>query len=115
MRKNVFFIVMCLTLNSCFSNSHNDVVIKANSDTVSIGTRYIAELYVSYQPPVSPSFFIIKDRDTIQLPFDTNKKCAIYRAVGGKPGEKICNGYVEYVTLKGDRKKETFSIKFYVK
>jgi hypothetical protein len=113
--KIIFLGALCLMLNACYPNIHNDVVIKKNSDTVAVGEKFIAKLSVSYSPSVTPGFYIIKKRDTIMLPFDFKNGYAIYRAVGEIGGEKITKGYVEYINLKGIKMKEDFLIKFYIK
>jgi len=115
MRRIIILVTMIIILYSCKNVAQNSVIIKANSDTIVSGNMYMAELYVSYDQSVLPAFYIFRQNDTLGLEIDTIKKCAIFRATYRTEGEKVFNGFVDYINLNGTRIKEPFSIKYYVK
>ena len=102
-------------LNSCNCTKQSNVRIVANNDTILSGDLYLAELYVPYKRAVLPAFYIFRNSDTLGLEIDSIKKCAIFRATYRTEGEKVFNGFVKYVDLKGNQNLESFSIKYYVK
>lgn len=115
MRKINILITVLLLSSSCNSLKKTELTIKSDYDTLKYGEIFHAELYVPYHDNFLPAFYIIRNEDTSRLPIDTVKRCAIFKAVGRGKGEKTYLGYVEYVTLRGEKKKETFSLKYYVK
>jgi hypothetical protein len=114
MKKFLTLITVVIILSFCTNTPHNNVLIKTNGDTISSGNMFIAEIYVPYNQSISPVFYMT-DRDTVRLPIDTIKKCAIFKALLEKEGMRRFEGYVDYVDLKGKKKTETFSFKYYVK
>jgi hypothetical protein len=115
MGKIFYLVALSFMLNSCRTNSQNDVLIKSNFDTISIGGRFTAELYIRCDTSIAPSFFILKDNDTFYLALDQVKKCAIFKAVEYESGEKTYIGYVEFRNIRGNKEKKDFSIKFFVR
>jgi hypothetical protein len=115
MGKYFYFVILSLMLNSCRTNSHNDVLIQSTFDTIIVGGRFSAELYIRSDTSIAPSFYIIKDNDTFRLALDQVKKCALFRAVEHESGEKNYNGYVEFINIKGIKERKDFSIKFFVR
>lgn len=115
MRKiNLLIIVILMTI-SCGRLDTKGLLIRSDSDTVNYGDIYTAELYIPYRDGFLPAFFIIKSSDTLRLPIDTAKKCAVFKSVGRGSGERIYKGYVNYIDLNGKSKTETFSFKYYVR
>ena len=114
MKMNLTLISIIFLFNFCTNTQHSNILIKTNSDTITSGNLFIAEIYVPTNKYISPVFYIT-DRDTVRLPIDTVKNCAIFRAKFEKQGMHSFEGYVKYIDLKGKRKTEKFSIKYYVK
>jgi hypothetical protein len=114
MKKNLTLIIAVIMLGFCTNNPPNNVVIKTNGDTIISGNMFIAEIYIPYNQSLFPVFYLT-DRDTVRLPIDTIKKCAVFKAMLEKEGIRCFEGYVDYIDLKGKRKTETFSFKYYVK
>ncbi len=110
----VLYIIVLLILGSCQLNLKPEVEIHTVRDTVYIGETFIANLQVQYNDSILPVFHIIIKEDTFYIPFDMTKQCAVFQAVGSTQGEKIYNGYVEYISKEGNKKKSNYSISFYV-
>ena len=115
MKYKLISIITILMLYSCSERTNKNVTIKTNCDTVLSGNMYVAELYVPFKQSILPDFYIIKEKDTLGLEIDTIKGCAIFRSIRKSEGEKVFNGFVDYVNLNGKRKTETFTFKYYVK
>ncbi|HEX2919853.1 MAG TPA: hypothetical protein VHO50_01680 [Bacteroidales bacterium] len=113
--KRASFWLVILFIISCGKQQATELEIKTNGDTIKYGTDFIAELYVPYRKGYLPAFKIIRGSDTSWLPIDTIKKSAILRAASKRSGEKSFSGIVEYIDVRGNKKTETFSIKYYVK
>ncbi len=113
MKKMILLITIAFGILSCNSVENHEVIIKSNNDTIVEGSIYSAELYIPYNDSILPSFYILKDKETFQLPVNAEKRCANFNAVGGK-GEKNYQGFVEYVNTQGKKEKQDFTIKFYV-
>jgi hypothetical protein len=109
-----YSILILLIANSC-KELRPEIVIKSNQDTIKYGEVYNAELYVQNDKNFLPAFRIIREKDTIDLPIDTIKSCAVFKAVGRSSGKKSYRGYVEYYNLNGTKKRNTFSFSYYVK
>jgi hypothetical protein len=114
MKKYFCIFGLGFMLQSCI-NSHNEVIIKSVSDTVNVGERFSAKLYLKFDTTYAPSFFIFVGKDTFRLNVDDHEKCAQFKAVESKVGEKTYNGYVDFINPKGASNRKLFSIKFYVK
>jgi hypothetical protein len=114
MKRASFWLIILLVI-SCGNQQAKELEIKSNGDTIKYGTDFIAELYVPYHKGFLPAFKIIRGSDTTWLPIDTIKKCAILRAASKRSGEKSYTGIVEYIDVRGIKKSEKFSIKYYVK
>jgi hypothetical protein len=115
MKKSGYCLIALLIVVSCCKHLPNELEIRSNGDTLNYGTDFKAELFIPYHNGFLPAFKIIRGTDTSWLPIDTIKKCAILKAASNRSGEKEYNGIVEYIDLKGNRKSEKFSIKYYVK
>jgi len=115
MKNTIILVGIIILLISCKDNAQKNVRIITNSDTIVSGNMFIAELYVSYNQSVLPSFYIFRDNDTLGLEIDSIKKCAIFRATYKTKGEKIFKGYVNYIDLQNKRITEEFFIKYFVK
>ncbi|GAH79509.1 unnamed protein product [marine sediment metagenome] len=115
--KNSFIILFSfLILYSCNESvSDSNVLIKSKNDTIEIDEIYKAELYVLHTDSSLPNFYVASNRDTFLLPFDERKKCAVYKAVGGKKGKMSYEGYVKYINQEGIERKQNFQIKYFVK
>ena len=115
--KNSFIILLLfLILNSCNENvSDSNVLIKSINDTIKIDEIYEAELYVVYTDSILPNFYVGSNRDTFLLPFDENKKCAVFKAVGRKKGKMSYEGYVKYINQEGIERKQNYQIEYFVK
>jgi hypothetical protein len=114
MRKFSFLFVILLIAYSCNRIKSTEVVIKSDCDTVKYGDTYTAELFVPYIDSILPAFYITRDTDTLRLPIDTMKRCAVFKAAGRGNGEKIYKGFVVYVDDKGIELKRDFTFRFYV-
>jgi hypothetical protein len=115
MKKRCFYFIVCLLANIACVHPSSELTIKTNGDTINYGTDFTAELFIPYQNGFLPAFKIIRLNDTSWLPIDTIKKCAILKAASKKSGEKVFNGIVDYTDMKGNKKSEKFSIRYYVK
>lgn len=115
MKNTIILVGIIILISSCKDNAQKDVSIITNSDTIVSGNMFIAELYVSYNQSIFPSFYIFRDNDTLGLEIDSIKKCAIFRATYKTQGEKVFKGYVDYIDLQNKRKTEEFLIKYFVK
>jgi hypothetical protein len=115
MRRYALTIVLVIIIGSCSSFNKSEIVIKTKTDTISFGETYNAELYVPYHENFLPKFYIIRGEDTARLPIDTIKRCAVFNAAGRSSGEKIYEGYVDYINIKGENRNEKFAIKYFVK
>lgn len=106
-------IILFLFLISC--NNAADIDIVNNDAVVSPGDTCLIELYAPYTENNMPAFYIFSGQDTFALPFDFQKKCAVYTALHNIEKKHQYTGYVEYTTPDNNKKKSTFEIRYEVK
>jgi len=106
-------IILLVLLISC--DNVNDVSIINNNSVISPGDTLEMKLYAPYNEHNMPAFYILIDRDTFALPFDTKKKCSIYNAFHLLEKKHRYTGYVLYTTPDNKKKKSTFEISYEVR
>ena len=106
-------ILLVLFLISC--NNTGDIEIVNNDCIISPGDTCVIELYAPYTKNNMPAFYLFSGKDTFALPFDFEKKCAVYKAIHNQEKKHKYSGYVEYFTLDNIMKKSTFEIRYEVK
>jgi hypothetical protein len=116
MRKLILFICITILFNSCNETRNSlTVSIETEKDTLLEYETFTARLSVPHLKTTIPSFYIIGNEDIFLLPYDNDDDYAIFQGRSNKLGERKFIGYVEFVDLKGNEKKESFVIKFYIK
>ena len=115
MIKTFFCLIIFLVTTTYCTNPTKKLIIETNGDTLIQGTDFNAELFVPYKSGYLPSFKIIRGTDTSWLPIDTIKRCAVLKAASNRTGEKVYNGIVDYIDIKGNKRSEKFTVKYYVK
>jgi hypothetical protein len=113
MKSNIFYICILLSLMACSNN--NDVRIELDKKTVLPGEKITARLYVNNSDSIAPAFYIVREFDTVQIEIDhLDKDCGIYRAIYKTPGEKVVNGYVDFLDKQNKWLILHFSFKYQV-
>jgi hypothetical protein len=107
-------ILIVLAMYSCsVSEGRQGIMIKSEKDTVFLGERYRAEIYVNHKDSIFPKFGIIRGNKSVLIPVDYDKDCAVFCAVARDTGKIIYEGFVEYVDNEDINRKEDFVIVFY--
>lgn len=110
--KNIYFWIL-FSLISCSNNMN--VRIDLDKKTVLPGEKLTARLYVNNNDSIPPVFYIVSEFDTVRLEIDhQDKDCGIYRAIYKTPGEKVVNGYVDFLDKQAKWRILHFSFKYYV-
>lgn len=92
-----------------------NVRIDLDKKTVQPGEKLTARLYVNNNDSIPPVFYIVSEFDTVRLEIDhKDKDCGIYRAIYKTPGEKVVNGYVDFLDNQAKWRILHFSFKYYV-
>jgi len=116
MKNSCIILFLFLVLNSCNKSlSDSNVLIKPKNDTIKIDEIYETELHVASIDSILPNFYIVSHKDTFLLPFDEEKECAVFKAVGRKKGKVLYKGYVKYIDKKGIEKEQDFQIEYFVR
>lgn len=119
MRKNIF--VICIIITICgfirCKNNHqgSEVSITYNKETIEINDTLLVELRIQHSETILPRFYIIANKDTILLPYDQEKDCGLFKAIGKRSGRVQYNGFVSVVEKNGQKKTESFEIIYNVK
>ena len=109
-------LIFIFVISSCSEKkSSSTVLIKPNKDTVEIAETFRAELSVPHLDSILPAFYIISKDKKFLLPFDKGIDCAIFQGESNKEGEQKFMGYVEFVDLQGQKRKESFLLRYYAK
>ncbi len=109
-------ILLILFLVGCNRVNETDVVnITNNNEVFSPGDTCIIELYVPFDKPNWPAFYILDGVDTLALPFDNQKGCAVYKALHMKEKKHSYAGYVLYISPDKKKKKSTFKINYEIR
>ena len=111
---NVLFILIIIC--SCSLNDESvSVKIKNNKKVYSSGDTIAIELYIPYKIPQTPAFYIFSDEDTLALPFDFQKGCAIYNAYHLAPRKHDYSGFVMYKSDDQSIQKTSFKIAYEIR
>jgi len=106
-------ILFSLALISC--NQSSDINIINNNGTFSSGETFIIELYAPIYKEIMPSFYLFSDQDTLALPFDFEKQCAVYKATHNIEKKHCYKGYVVYATADNEKKKSNYEIRYKIR
>lgn len=96
-------------------NNTRDIEIVNNDAVIPPGDTCVIELYAPYTENNMPAFYLFCGNDTFALPFDFQKKCAVYKALHNIEKKHRYNGYVEYFTSDNKQKTSTFEIRYEIK
>ena len=107
---------MITLLISCRSEQKTEnVLIERSKDTVKVNETFSAKLSVPNMRSTIPSFYILGKDEKFLLPYDDEKKFALFKGESGITGERIYMGMVEYIDFHGKERIDSFILKFYVK
>ena len=111
MKKKVAYIQVLLLIISCSNN--NKVKIHLDKEIVLPGETLNAKLYVNHNDSLAPAYYVVREYDTVRLRIDTlDNDCGIYRAAYKGDGEKIVNGYVDFLDNQNHWKTLHYEFKF---
>ena len=110
-----FLIICILLLFSCSSNYKDKVRIQLDKRIILIGETVTARLYVNHNDSIAPIFNIIDNLDTVRIPIDSNDNdCGVFRAAYQTTGNKVFNGFVDFLDKQSKQQTYYYSIKFIV-
>ena len=113
MKNVIIYLWITISLIGCSNNK--SVKIALDKKTIISGEILTARLYVNNSDSIAPAFYIVKELDTIRLEIDpSDKDCGIYRAMYKTPGEKVVNGYVDFLDKHNKWQLLHFSFKYQV-
>jgi len=95
--------------NDCSVQIHHD------TDTITLGCSYSAELYLKHNNKLLPAdFYILFMQDTFLLDYDHPKKCAYFNVEPSSEGEKNYKGFATYGYQGTKTRQQDFTINFFV-
>ena len=115
MKRVLIIIVAFLTIISCNNKMEESrLFIQSEKDTIELNSIYKAGLYIDHAETKLPDFYILRKNDTFLLPFFDEDNCAVFQAVGREVGNESYKGFVDFIDVNGNEKKQHFEILFYV-
>jgi hypothetical protein len=103
----LFFLLSC--------NQSEEIRILNNDKIVKPGEVLKILMYAPINNNYVPDFYLFSGRDTFALPYDFQKKCAVYNATHNIEKKHRYKGYVIYKNSEGEKTKSTFEIKYQIK
>ena len=105
-------IIVAFLLNFC--SAKPEVLIKLSDNTISSGDTIKALLYVKHADSILPAFNVVMKGDTFLLPFYPEKKHAVFQSIGRTKGKMQYNGFVEFISLDGEKRNVPYLIEYFV-